>query len=208
MIEKNRERPEPVERDRAREHALLASRREWAGGVPGFEGWHAVEVDPEPLVLHDLNGWPLFYEFLVRRGNSVVGSIKTAASRLVGAPVLTLEHGPLGWDPDRARREAEKSVRQLSPNAEILGTELVCYAYPKVGVRVDLKERGARDNRPRSLIFDAADFSPVSRFGADELEGKTAYSFYHEVALRQAEKNLRRFALEEQEARDRPLPPA
>ena len=64
---------EPVERDRALRHAQLTIRREWAAGNSGFERWHEVEVDPKPLVLHDLNAAELFYDFTLRRGQRNCG---------------------------------------------------------------------------------------------------------------------------------------
>ncbi|HEX5760621.1 MAG TPA: C39 family peptidase [Thermoanaerobaculia bacterium] len=191
--------PAPVDRERAREHALLALRRDWAAGMQKDEAWRGGELDPDPIVLHDLNGWPLFHEFLLRRGERVVGSVKTAASQVLGAPVLTVEEGPLGWDPDRAFHEAMERARRLVPDAEIVGRELICYSFPKIGVRLDLADREGGEDRRRSLIFDAADFSLVRRFGADELEGQAAYSFYQEVALPRAERNLRRFEAEDRE---------
>ncbi|HVR99127.1 MAG TPA: C39 family peptidase [Thermoanaerobaculia bacterium] len=199
MAENDRERPAPVDPDRAREHALLAIRRDWAGGVPGFGHWHAVEIDPKPLVLHDLNGWPLFYEFTVLHRDKAVGSIKTSASQVLGSPVVAVQMGPRRWDPDRATKEVVETVRRRSPNAEILGAELVCYSYPKIGIRVDLGHREGGEEKRRSLIFDVADLTPVERFGADELEGLTAYSFYEEVALPRAEKNLRRWEVSDRE---------
>ena len=33
--------PEPVDRERAMEHALLTIRRLWAGGPPEFDSWAA-----------------------------------------------------------------------------------------------------------------------------------------------------------------------
>ena len=66
--------PEPVDRDRALAHAQLTVRRDWAANIHGFNRWHQAELDPQPLVLHDLNGAELFYEFTLRRfggnGNS------------------------------------------------------------------------------------------------------------------------------------------
>jgi hypothetical protein len=199
MAENDRERPAPIDPDRAREHALFAIRRDWAGGVPGFENWYAVEIDPKPLILHDLNGWPLFYEFTVFHRDKAAGTIKTSASQVLGSPVVTVELGPRRWDPDRATREVVERVRRRSPNVEILDTELVCYGYPKIGVRVDLRDREGNEEKRRSLIFDVADLTQVERFGADELEGLTAYSFYEEVALPRAEKNIRRWEIADRE---------
>jgi hypothetical protein len=87
--------PEPVGHDRALAHVKLTIRRDWAAGVPGFEQWHNVEVDPQPLILYDLNGAELFYDFTLRR-------VRAAASRILGSPVFAVEIGPRNWDPNRA----------------------------------------------------------------------------------------------------------
>jgi hypothetical protein len=63
----------------------------------------------------------------------------------------------------------------------VTGSELVCYSYPKVGVRVDLE---GSDDDGQSLIFDVASLAPVERFGADEREGFTAWSYYHTIVER------------------------
>ena len=187
--------PDPVGRDRALEHTKLAIRRDWAASVPGFEQWHAVEVDPAPLVLHDLNGAELFYEFTLRQGKAEVGSVKAAASRILGSPVVSVELGARRWDPDRAHRGARDKARRQYPRAKIASTTLVCFSYPKVGVRVDLTDgQGAR-----SVIYDVSDLSEVTRFGGDEREGYTAWSFYGEVAQPCADEKGHRWDLADRE---------
>lgn len=188
--------PESVGRGRSRQHALLTMRRLWAGGPSDFGRWDRYQLDPDPLVLHDLNGQELFYQYDVRSGRRIVGSIKTSASRRLGTPVPSIELGPRQWDPEAATKKAQEKAQEQYPKATILGTELVVYGYPKIGVRVNVDdpEAGRRD-----VIMDVSDMSMVGQYGGDELEGQTAYSFYDEVVQPQEEKRLRRFELAERE---------
>jgi hypothetical protein len=39
----------------------MSVRRGWAAGIEDMQAWGLAEFDPEPLVLYDLNGEPLFY---------------------------------------------------------------------------------------------------------------------------------------------------
>jgi len=186
----------PVRKDEALQHAQLTVRRAWAGHVTDFEDWGGVELDPDPMVIHDLNGQVLFNEFAVMDGGRPVGSVKASASRIIGSPVVTVEFGPRRWDDGAATREAKKRAKKRFPGAQITGTELVCYCYPKIGVRVYMEHA---DGGSSSIVVDVADYSVLERFGSDELEGATAYSFYEEVAEPAAEERERRWELAERE---------
>jgi hypothetical protein len=196
MTQKTKEPRSPVGKDRALEHARLTVRRAWAGDIPDFAEWGTIELDPEPLILYDLNGQALFYEFGVMDGKKLVGTIKASASKMIGSAVPTVEFGPRGWDPDKAARNAEAKVKERFPKARTTETELVCYSYPKVGVRVgiDDPELGSQN-----LILDVADLSLVEEFGADELEGFAAWSFYQEVAEPNAPEREHRWELADRE---------
>jgi hypothetical protein len=159
-----------VEHDRALAYVKLTIRREWAADVPGFERWHNVEVDPQPLVLCDLNGAELFYDFTLRRGDELVGSVRAVASRTLGSPVFAVEIGARHWDPNRAQRRVRELALRQYRGSKVTGTALVCFSYPKVGVRVDMVARSAN----QSVIYDASSLKEVTRFGADEREGFTA----------------------------------
>jgi hypothetical protein len=186
----------PVEKERAMHHALLGIRRAWAGAVPDFEGWGAIELDPDPLVIHDLNGQELFYEYGVMDGNELVGSVKASASKAIGSAVPTIEFGPRGWDPGEATRAAEGQIKKRYPKSKLLNSELVCYSYPKIGIRVDMDDP---EMGTRSIIFDASDFSMVERTGADELEGQTSWSFYDNVVGPDPSAAERRWSLSDEE---------
>jgi hypothetical protein len=193
--EKSKMPREGVKISRALEAARLTFRRAWAGEVPGFKAWGGYEVGTEPLIIHDLNGQVLFYEFTVRSGEKQVGSIKASASALIGSLVVTVEFGPRKWSRRRAQERAEEEARKRFPNARHSDAELVCYCYPKLGVRIYAEDREGQ----RSVIIDVADGSVIERFGSDEKEGVTAYSFLDEVAEPQRELRLRRFDLANRE---------
>lgn len=187
---------EAVNQERAMHHALLTIRRLWAGGSPEFATWGRYKLNPSPLTLYDLNGQELFYEFDILEEDRLVGSVKTSASRTLGTPVPTIELGSRGWDPDHATRESQALAKKLYPKATLLGSELVVYGYPKIGVRVDLED--PKKGR-QSLIFDVSDMGMVERYGSDELEGRTAYSFYQEIVEPQVDERLHRYELADRE---------
>jgi hypothetical protein len=179
----------PVGKERAMQHALLTIRRAWAGEMQvaateagrtlDFEGWGGFELDPEPLDILDLNGEVLFHEFGIMNGAGMVGSVKASASKFLGSAVPAIELGPRKWDPGEAIEGAKKKAKEKFPAAKISGTELVCYSYPKIGVRIDIEDPGIET---QSILFDVSDLSMVERFGADEEEGYTSWSFYEETA--------------------------
>ena len=188
QIEESKRPRDGVEVGQALAAARLHVRRAWAGEVQGFEAWGGYDIEKEPLIIHDLNGQVLFYEFTVSNRKSQVGSIKASASRVIGSQVVTLEFGSRKWSRGKATERAEEEARKRFPQARLSPPELVCYCYPKLGVRIY-----AGDDRRHSVIVDVADGSVVERVGKDDGEGFTAYSFYDEVAEPQREIRLRRF---------------
>lgn len=141
-VEDSKMPQEGVDPRQALDAARLHVRRAWAGEVQGFEAWGGYKIEAEPLVIHDLNGQVLFYEFTVSNGKSQMGSIKTSASRVIGSPVVTIEFGRRTWSERKAVERAKAEARKRFPKARLSPPELVCYCYPKLGVRIF-----AEDNR-------------------------------------------------------------
>ena len=193
MATQNRTSKYRVEKSHALDHARWTIRRAWVGEVRDFQGWGGLELDPDPLVINDLNGEPLLYEFSVMDGKNAVGTVKASANKLTATPVLSTEMRPRTWDPQKAVREARARAKKQFPRAESLQTELVCYSYPKIGVRVSGKGGQA------GVIYDAGSYEQVTRFGSDELEGRTAWSYLDEIGGRDPEGRVRRWDLADQE---------
>ena len=186
-----------VKKSSALNHALVAARRSWAGKVDGMRDWGVASFDPEPLVIHDLNGEPLFYEFSARQRSAEIGRVKAAASRLVGSGVVTLERGARRWDPDTAVQLAMKHAKKQYPGREVAGHDFVCYCYPKIGVRLELAGREAGKNQ--SVIYDASDGQQVTSFDEAGMEGSSAYSFLDSMSADDSETRLKRFDAEEED---------
>lgn len=185
-----RELGEPVAPTVALQHAVLAVRRAWAGGVPDFAEWGSANVDPEPLIINDLNGDRLFYDFNVRLDERTIGVVRASANKVVGSPVVSLQLGPHRWSVNDATLGASKVLKQREARADVNDISLVCYCYPKVAIRV---EAASREAGPLSMLVDVADLKPVERFGADDEEGLSAYSFLDEVAVPEADQRRSRW---------------
>lgn len=196
MAQKNREPKLPVNKKEAIEHALLTIRRAWAGEVRDFKRWGGYDIDPKPLAIYDLNGQVLFYEFDVMDGNTVVGSTKTAASKTIGSPVITMEFGERSWDFKKAAKEAEKKVRKLYPKAKITDSEPVCYSYPKIGVRIYFDIPKAKE---QNVIFDIATLDLIERYASEGTDDFACWSFYQEVVEPEKEKREAEFELARKE---------
>jgi hypothetical protein len=183
-----------VDRQRAFSHAQLTVRRDWAAGIHGFQQMHKAEIDPEPLTIHDLNGAELFYDFPLRQGDDITGWARTSASRILGSPVISVETRPRRWNADESIAAARRKALKAHPGTEITKTSLVCFSYPKIGVRIDF----TGELNP-SVIYDVGDLAEVKTFGPDEQEGFTAWSFYEVVAEPRADEKLNRWELADRE---------
>ncbi len=186
----------PVEKERAMQHAQLSVRRAFAGGFDEMKDMARAEFDPDPLVIHDLNGEPLFYEFSAMRGKRQAGLVKAGASKLIGSPVTSVQMGPRKWSPKKAVKVAERKAQKAVSGGRLIGSSFVCYSYPKIGVKVDV--RGAR-GETRSLIYDVADGTRIKRFGYDELEGQVAWSYLEEMVGENADRRQKLWEMRDEE---------
>jgi hypothetical protein len=185
--------PRPITPELSTTMALARLRKEYVVGDTGMARIARSQRVREHVIL-DLNGQPLFYDVEVADENGVAGILRVAASESIGTSLLSVQDGPRRWDPDAAMKNAQKAAARLVPKATITGTDLVCYCYPKIGVRV-MFETGGKQG---ALLLDAASLEPIERFGGGEPEGETAYSYYAEVVDPTLERRARRFAREQE----------
>ncbi|NVM37283.1 MAG: hypothetical protein HWN81_16925 [Candidatus Lokiarchaeota archaeon] len=118
-----------------------------------WEGSRVVRDDPSPLTIYDVNGQPLFYEFIIKQKGEVIGKIKTAASKVLGSSVLTIEIFPsysnreffkkffeniqkIPWD---ITQKIQSIIEKEYPGTEIKSMNLqICYDYPNIGLLITL----------------------------------------------------------------------
>lgn len=189
-IKAGREPAANVSVEDAKNLALFEVRKNWANDVYGFRELGSLNLGDEPLVIYDLNGKVLFYEFDIKSGKTSTGLVKASASKAVGTPAIQIQLTPRLWDPDTAFNKASEQVKDLYQGTKVLGAELVCYSYPKIGVRVSIDDPKAGKG---TLIFNVASFALVPRYGADEREGFTAWSFYDQFIMPEAAKREDRY---------------
>lgn len=190
--------PGAIEVDRAREHAMLVTRRTFVGGGDELAAVARSSVGGPALTVNDLDGRPLFHEFEATDDEGVVATIRASASQLLGPAVLSTSLGPRRWNPDAAIDGAVAAAKAACKGLriKITGTELVCYCWPKVGVRVWFS---APELGETSVIIDASQLVPVEHFGSQRGEGSTAYSFYAEEVASHLDARQRRWAFEEED---------
>jgi hypothetical protein len=184
-----------IEEGEAMRNSLTRVRHQWLVGNDELRAAASGRTVERPITVADLEGEPLFYEFEVADEEGTVATVRASASEAIGTSLLSVQLGPRGWSPEEAMRRAEAYAADaygLTP----IRSDLVCYSYPKVGVRVSVEAPGRGE---ASVILDAADGAPVERFGADEPEGATAYSYYREIVEPTREQRARRWAREVEE---------
>ncbi|MGE3779831.1 MAG: hypothetical protein AB7F89_21770, partial [Pirellulaceae bacterium] len=74
-----------IGQDELVEYASLGVLKNAAAGIPDLTGWVGGAVRKTPLRIYDINGQPLFYDFEVARGKEVLGNVRVAASKVLGA---------------------------------------------------------------------------------------------------------------------------
>lgn len=155
----------------------------------GIQGWLGARLG-RPTVVYDLNDQPLFYDFPVfsrRRQN--LGLIRSSANRVLGVPVPSINIGRVPWDVRAATEKAIEIVRRKF-RGKVVGTKIVCYAYPKLGVAVDWEERSREHQR---TIIDIGDFSIVPERVEPGMRGPGAWSFYGQIKEEQVQESVRHF---------------
>jgi hypothetical protein len=144
----------------SRSIALLTSQLFSSLGVRGVARLAQATFSDQPIVLYDVNGEPLFHDYALVSGGATAGTIRTAANRKLGSPVISIHHTPPGWSPASALRLARESLHATESNAVIEAWQLVVYAYPKIGIRLNYNISGKKATQTQ--IFDASSGNPVS----------------------------------------------
>jgi hypothetical protein len=172
------------------QHALLGIVRNAAAGLPGVAAWLSATVRNEPLVIHDINGRRLFYDYQVEMGGETVGYVRVAASKVLGPPVVAIELGPRHWNFRAAVRKLIPLVKEEFPEDQIGPAILVCYGYPKLGVLFEIR---GEESRTRAIL-DVADLTRISEQPSrPPVEGAYAWSFYESLADADRRSRLKRY---------------
>ncbi|MCU0632544.1 MAG: hypothetical protein MUC66_06180 [Methanolinea sp.] len=154
---------------------------------PNADGWEGASIHPEPLIIYDLNGEPLFYQFDVVEHEVPVGTIKIGASRVLPSSIMTIGFKPRYWDSQQLNKNAMEYFSKECPECTLVSTIPVCYSYPKIGQKVVFQN--PNNTVLNEVILDAATGEYVER--------NTAWSYYNGVSESDLKKNRDQWIREE-----------
>jgi hypothetical protein len=180
--------------EKAAAYAISQLNIDVAARKSGMSHWIGAVLGDQ-VTVYDLNGEPLFYDFTVfSPTNEPLGLVRASASRVLGAPVMSVYLGAPRWNVGQAFLRIRKMVEKKYKE-EPVGIRLVCYAYPKLGMEI-LPSR-KRDAQPE--IIDIGDFSIVSekmmaKSGEHPMRGPGAWSFYEQIHKDSIAKSLELFS--------------
>lgn len=169
-----------VEVKSARLHAQFHLYSGIAARFRGLEGWERGRMIDRPMVIYDLSGLPLFYDFPVRRGRLYTGFIRTSANKVLGDSVVSTQVTQPGWDIRAARNKLQKLVKEKYPRDAIRRIRLVCYSYPKLALSAELVSTG---RQTKTLLMDIGDFTEILPEPGliKEKLGQVPYSLLNEI---------------------------
>jgi len=176
-----------IERVEAHTYARGVRQLVLGAQLAGLDALTAGEVDGDPTTIYDVSGEALFYDFRVIGAERVTGTIRCAATKALGAAIMSVAGGAPAWSEQRALRLATETLHGQTPAAQVTGSRLVCYAYPKIAIELSY----AVDGAAATELFDASSGSIVG--SSDDPDDQfTRYSLLAHLA-EQREERLRSF---------------
>ncbi|PKL64519.1 MAG: hypothetical protein CVV32_07495 [Methanomicrobiales archaeon HGW-Methanomicrobiales-3] len=174
IIDKN-----TITTDTAHKHATVMMAESLVNGRVN-DDWHGAIINSEPLVINDINGKALFYQFSVEKDSKPIGLIKISANKILGISLQEIGD-PSTFDPQQITLKAISIATKDYPEFTVSSSEIVCYNYPSIGVKIYLVNSNTREHK--TVIYDAYDYSDVA-FKKPTKEGESgAWSYLNEIPV-------------------------
>jgi hypothetical protein len=187
---------DPVEPGASRQNALLAYQHFEALPLRGLAQLVGTRVAETPIAIEDVNGEPLFHDYPLMDGGTVRGTIRCAANRRLGAPIVSVSHDAPGWSATAAIRMATEALHKAYPGAQFVSARLICYAYPKIGVRIVFRADGSASES--EAIFDVSSGGMVST-SSEAAHQFTRYSLLGRLSAAEARRRVAQFRRSEEQ---------
>ena len=179
-----------IPKEQIREHIGLKLLRDRNQPINEIKYLSQTSILKTPLTIHDINGKPLFYDYILKKGENTIGIVRAAASKVLGDPVIRYEIGGPKFNTQEAIREATNQVKKKHPRGRITKPKLVCYSYPKLGAMFTVSEKG----ESKKVILDLPSMAQVPIGKPDkDVEGAYAWSFYEQLSSKERDKRLHRY---------------
>lgn len=191
-----------VDEDTAWMHARVYLTQFVADELPGLEDWDGAQVEKKPVIVYDIHGKKLFYEFTVTKEGRAIGEIEIAASKVLGTSVCRVILSP-PLDRETAAQKAMEVAEKEYPDYKIQSTKPVCYSYPKEGVMVTLAKPEAKEEK--TVIIDVY-LSSVVPLKEPKKEGELgAWSIYDKLPAEERAKGIEKWNSDAESVADQSL---
>ncbi len=97
------------------------------------------DVEFCPIIIEDIDGTALFYDFTFTKAGKPVGFVRVAADTRLSSAVYAIEPSSRRLNEAIALQEAQKVVSQIDPQASFLNFSFVCYSFPKIGIKAQFQ---------------------------------------------------------------------
>ena len=142
-------------------------------------------IKDAPILIYDLSEQLLFYDFMYHKDDHYVGRVRVAAESNLSSAVYSIETIVDFPDLSDIERRAHEELAKVEKIDNILGSTLVCYSYPKLGLKIKYQVKGKQKTAiydiyenylVASFEGDLPDLPEAGREQIDEPEGITVYS--------------------------------
>ncbi|MCK9631870.1 MAG: hypothetical protein M0R30_09520 [Methanoregula sp.] len=104
-------------------------------------GWNSAALDPEPAVIYDVNGAPLYYEFYLINNGIAPGFFWTVADKRLGHGVFRIFESPPPRNRSLLMSEAELVVEEQFPGYPVHAKTTVLYSDPRTGTMFTIQNK-------------------------------------------------------------------
>ena len=137
-------------------------------------------LNPEPTIIYDVNGEPLYYEFYLRDARGIRGYTWTAANKLLGIPVLRIYPGAPSWNHSQIAQDAEKIVKTRYPEYVFLSNvpALNLNSGDYMTLCRMLMIRNLSSGASKQIIVDSLTLEIIPDYASDAYKSHTYASSY------------------------------
>jgi hypothetical protein len=163
--------------------------------------WTSAALDPEPVILYDINGKPQYYEFYLRNGGTITGYFWTAANKLMNHGIFRLYQGAPSYNHSRIAQDAEKIVKTRYPEYPILSNTPALYSggYPMLCRMLMVRNTSSGANE--RIIVDAFTHEIVPDHLSEDYKGhEYAWSFLDSIAQSEYTTRIAQWELQDSNA--------
>jgi len=161
--------------------------------------WTTSALDPEPSIIYDVNGEPLYYEFYLRNSQGIPGYFWTAANKILGFPVFRIYEGAPARNYSIRITDAEPVVKSRYPDYPVLSRKPVIYNEPQSGVMFTI--HNTTSGTDEKIVVDDHTHEIVPNQPSENFKGHGyAWSYLDSIPQAERESRIARWELQDSNA--------